>query len=128
MLSKKPDKIETMIGANSLLRGEIEVKGTLRIDGRIEGNCKADWVVAGEKGCIKGDIQANGVIVGGTVEGNITGRESVEIKSHGRVCGDIRTQKLIIIEGGVFDGNSTMKKDEGKVLELQHQKTSEPRE
>jgi len=119
MFNKKYDKIETIIGFNSTIKGEVHVKGTLRTDGLIEGNVKADWVVVGQKGRIKGDIHAMGILVGGSIEGNIEAKESVEIKSKGYICGDIRTQKLVIIEGGIFDGYSIMKKEEKKVVELQ---------
>ncbi|GBE01493.1 polymer-forming cytoskeletal [bacterium BMS3Bbin06] len=119
MFNKKYDKIETIVGFNSTIKGEVHVKGTLRTDGMIEGNVKADWVVVGQKGRVKGNIHAMGVLVGGSIEGNIEAKESVEIKSKGYICGDIRTQKLIIIEGGIFDGYSIMKKEEKKVVELQ---------
>ncbi len=118
MLSKRSDKIETFIGANSSIKGEAELKGTIRIDGKFEGNIRADWVVIGEKGYMKGDIYATGVIVGGTIEGNIIASESLEIKSKGRVYGDVQTKKLTIIEGGVFEGRSRMK-DQSKVVELE---------
>ncbi|MBF0564447.1 MAG: polymer-forming cytoskeletal protein [Nitrospirae bacterium] len=110
MFSKKHDKIETLIGVSSEIKGTIELKGTLRIDGRFEGNVKADWVVLGEKGHLKGDILSSGVIVGGFIEGNINAGEYVEIMSKGRVMGDVFTQRLAILEGGLFEGRSKMQK------------------
>ncbi|NOZ25410.1 MAG: polymer-forming cytoskeletal protein [Nitrospirae bacterium] len=118
MFNKKNDRIETLIGSNTTIKGEIDIKGTIRIDGRFEGTIKADWIVIGESGYLKGDALADGVIVGGTVEGNISTRESVEINSSGKVVGDVQTQKLVIIEGGLFEGRSKMQKEETKVVEL----------
>jgi len=118
MFNKKNDRIETLIGSNTTIKGDIEIKGTIRIDGRFEGTIKADWIVIGESGYLKGDALANGVIVGGTVEGNISTSDSVEINSSGRVFGDVQTQKLVIIEGGIFEGRSKMQKEETKVVEL----------
>lgn len=123
MLGKKQDKMETFVGSNTKIRGEAEVHGSIRIDGRYEGNIRSDWVVIGEKGHMKGDIFATGVIVGGTVEGNIVASESLEIKSKGSVFGDVQTKKLTIIEGGIFQGRSVMK-DEKKIVELE-KKTSQ---
>lgn len=122
MFNKKNDRIETLIGSNTIIKGDIEIKGTIRIDGRFEGTIKADWIVVGENGHLKGDAFANGVIAGGTVEGNISTSESVEINSSGKVFGDVQTQKLVIIEGGIFEGRSKMQKEhkqEKKVVELQ---------
>ncbi len=122
MFNKKNDRIETLIGSNTIIKGDIEIKGTIRIDGRFEGTIKADWIVVGENGHLKGDAFANGVIAGGTVEGNISTSESVEINSSGKVFGDVQTQKLVIIEGGIFEGHSKMQKEqkvEKKVVELQ---------
>ncbi len=123
MLGKRQDKMETFVGSNTRIRGEAEVTGSIRIDGRYEGNIRSDWVVIGEKGYMKGDIFATGVIVGGTVEGNIVASESLEIKSKGSVLGDVQTKKLTIIEGGIFQGRSVMK-DEKKIVELE-KKTSQ---
>jgi len=111
MFNKKNDKIETLTGINSSFKGEAEIKGTIRVDGRFEGNLKADWVVIGEKGCLKGDILATGVIVGGTIEGNVNANDSIEIQSKGKIYGDVQTQKLTITEGGLFEGKSKMYKE-----------------
>ncbi|QWR76955.1 bactofilin family protein [Candidatus Magnetomonas plexicatena] len=108
MFTKKQDRIETLIGVNSEIKGVITLKGTLRVDGYFEGNVKADWVIVGEKGHIKGDMTANGVVVGGFAEGNIHASEYIEIMSKGRVLGDVFTQKLAIMEGGLFEGHSKM--------------------
>ena len=119
MFTKNTEKLESLIGANSNFKGDINTKGTLRIDGSMEGNVNADWVILGEKACMKGDVTARGIIVGGRVDGNLRAKEIVEIKSKGQVSGDISTNKLTIIEGGMFDGRSSMHKDESKVVEFQ---------
>ena len=119
MFSKNTEKLESFIGANSVFKGDIETKGTLRIDGTMEGNVNADWVILGEKASLKGDIKARGIIVGGRAEGNLIAEEIVEIKAKGQIVGDISTNKLTIVEGGIFDGRSSMQKDKAKVLEFQ---------
>jgi len=119
MFTKNTEKLESFIGANSKFRGDIETKGTLRIDGILEGNVQADWVILGEKSSVRGDITGRGIIIGGSVDGNLRAKEIIEIKSKGRVTGDIATSKLTISEGGVFDGRSAMQNGETKVLEFQ---------
>jgi len=119
MFTKNTGKLESFIGVNSSLKGDVNTKGTLRIDGTMDGNINAEWVVIGEKASFKGDIVAAGVIVGGRVEGNLKAREIVEIRPKGQVLGDISTNKLSILEGGTFSGKVSMNGDEAKIVELQ---------
>ncbi len=125
MFGRNTGKLESIIGADSLFKGEVEAKGTLRVDGGVEGNIRADWVVIGEKALIRGDVEARGIIVGGKVEGNLRGKEIVELKNKGNVTGEIFSNKLTISEGAVFDGKSSMmKKDDQKVVELSSKEKS----
>jgi len=119
MFTRNTEKLESFVGSNSNFKGDIETKGTLRIDGTMDGNVNADWVIIGEKALLKGNISARGIIVGGQIEGNLTAAEIIEVKSKGRVHGDISTTKLTVAEGGLFDGRSTMGKGESKIVEFQ---------
>ncbi|MGQ9569853.1 MAG: bactofilin family protein [Thermodesulfovibrionales bacterium] len=119
MFHRNKEKLESFIGANSNFKGDINTKGTLRIDGNIEGNVNADWVILSEKGVLKGDVTARGIVIGGRIEGNLKAEEIVEIKSKGQVYGDIFANKLSIIEGGIFNGRASVERDESKVVELQ---------
>jgi cytoskeletal protein CcmA (bactofilin family) len=111
MFNKKSvQKLETIIGNESTVTGELNIKGTLRVDGIIEGDIFADWVIVGESGRIRGNVKSRGVVVGGRVEGNLEASEIVELKGKGEVTGEICTVKLAMSEGAVFDGRSTMKK------------------
>lgn len=118
MFHKNTEKLESLVGANSTFKGDVETKGTIRIDGVIEGNISADWVIIGEKARVRGDIASRGIVVGGRVDGNLRAKEIVEIRSKGQVCGEIYTSKLTVIEGAVFDGRSSMQKEESNVVEL----------
>lgn len=119
MFSKGTKKLETFLGMNSNFKGELNVKGTLRIDGSVDGQLDADYAILSESAMVKGAIRAKKVIIGGKVEGTVSAQELVEIKSKGKVLGDVFTQKLAIIEGGEFNGKVEMKKMEGNVLELE---------
>jgi len=124
MFSKETDKLETFLGVNSSFKGELKVRGTLRIDGTAEGQLDADHVILSETGEVKGEIKAKKILIGGKMDGNVRAQELVEIKSKGRVLGDIFTPKLAIIEGGEFNGKvemkkAEMKKEESKVIELE---------
>ncbi len=118
MFNKKPDKLETFIGANSNFTGELNVEGTLRVDGMVAGRVNADYVVLSEISLVKGDITARRIIVGGRVEGNLKAQECVEIKSKGKIFGGILTNTFIVAEGAIFDGKIEMTIDESKALEF----------
>lgn len=109
--SKKHPKIEVIIGSDTVVKGEIVSKGTVRIDGRFEGNLSADCIIIGEGGDIKGDVTVKTMIAAGRLTGNILGADSVEIQPRGGVFGDIYSQKLTVAEGGVFEGRSSMQKN-----------------
>jgi cytoskeletal protein CcmA (bactofilin family) len=108
--SKKHSKIEVIIGSDTVVKGEIISKGTVRIDGRLEGSLSADCVIIGEGGNILGDVTAKTMIAAGRLTGNIHSTENVEIQPKGEIFGDIYTQKLSVAEGGVFEGRSSMQK------------------
>jgi cytoskeletal protein CcmA (bactofilin family) len=120
MFAKDQEKMESLLGSSSNFKGDLNVKGTLRVDGRAEGKLDADCVILSESAMVKGEIQGRKIIIGGTVEGNLRAQELVEIKSKGKVLGDIFSQKLVVIEGAEFNGRiETKKKMEGNIIGLE---------
>ena len=118
MFDKETDKLESVLGSNSNFKGELKVDGTLRVDGTVDGQLEADHVILTESAVVKGTIKAKKIIIGGKIDGNVRAQELVEIKSKGKVLGDIFAPKLAIIEGGEVNGKIEMKKEENKVVEL----------
>ncbi len=108
MFSSKQPKLEVIIGQESAIKGDIASKGTVRIDGGLEGNITADCVIIGEKGLITGDATARQMIIGGRLNGTIRASEAVEIQRTGDVHGDIFAVRLAIADGGRFEGRSSM--------------------
>ncbi len=119
MFSKNTEKLESFVGLNSYFKGDVKTKGTLRIDGTVEGNIETDWLVLGETAHLKGDASARGIIVGGRVDGNLKAKEIIEIKAKGQIVGEITTNKLTVVEGAIFEGRSSMHREESNVVELQ---------
>lgn len=116
MFAKRQPAVETIVGAGTVARGELNSKGTVRIDGTLEGRVRADWVFVGTPGVVAGDVVCRGMVVGGKVEGSVHAGELVDIKEHGQVTGDIHTLKLSVSEGGVLEGHSYM----SKAKEVEH--------
>jgi cytoskeletal protein CcmA (bactofilin family) len=119
MFSKDAEKLESFVGSNAQFKGEMNVKGTLRLDGAIEGCVNADCVILSETALVKGDIVAQKIIIGGSVEGNLRAKELVEIQSKGKVLGEIFTDKLSVAEGAEFNGKIQMKSEESKILDFE---------
>lgn len=107
------DMIETFIGADTVLTGNLSTDKTIRIDGKMTGNIeKSAGVILGDCSFVKGNINSVFVIVSGAVEGNISAAESIELLNKSKVTGNIETKMISISEGAVFDGKSTMIKTE----------------
>ncbi|NNG46607.1 MAG: polymer-forming cytoskeletal protein [Deltaproteobacteria bacterium] len=127
MFGKSSAKLETVIGGDSTITGELAIQGTVRIDGTVEGDIRADWVIVGETGRIRGNVQARMMVVGGRIDGNIDASEIVELKDKAQIFGEICTAKLTVSEGALFDGQSSMKRkketSEGQVTSLAASRT-----
>ena len=115
---KHNSKIETIIGPGTELEGNIHTKESVRIDGKLKGETTAESVVIGDKGVVLGDISANHVTVGGKIKGNVSSATMLEVLPKGQVLGDIRTSKLIIADGAIFEGNCQMVKSDGQIIEM----------
>ena len=119
MFDKKNEKLETIVGSNTQIEGNVTTKGTLRIDGRLTGDVETDWLILGEKAFLKGNVKVAGVAVAGYLEGSVVAKEIIELKRTGQIQGDVTTNKLVVIEGGIVDGKIAMQQKEGgKVVEL----------
>jgi cytoskeletal protein CcmA (bactofilin family) len=119
MFHNHNNKLESIIGKNSDIRGELNVSGTLRVDGMVHGKLNAECVIISETAMVKGDIKARAIIVGGKVEGNLIGEEMIEIKPKGIVLGEIFTNKFFVIEGGTLNGRVQMRKEESNIIPIE---------
>lgn len=113
------DKIDTVIGKNTSIKGDVNAQGILRVEGSIEGkiNCKGDLILA-EGGILRSDINADNIVIAGDFKGNMDIKGKLEIKSTGKVVGDINILQLSVEEGGRLDGKCNMKAEEEQSLKL----------
>jgi cytoskeletal protein CcmA (bactofilin family) len=95
----------TFLGKGAQFKGIISFEGTIRIDGKLEGEIHTKGtLVVGEHAVIEGDVSADVVISGGRVTGNIIASEKVQLLATGVVIGTIKTPILSIEEGVRFSG------------------------
>lgn len=104
------ENLSTIVGKDSVFTGDMEVKGTLRVDGRIKGRILCDETVSiGATGEVEAEIDAKMVIVAGTVVGNIRTSEKIEMQAKSKVLGDVSTKNIVIEQGAIFHGSCQMK-------------------
>jgi len=97
--------INTIIGPNTSLKGDIEVGGFVRIDGSIRGDVKAKGkVVIGERARMKGNVSGTNITIGGVVYGNIISDGHLVILSTALVFGDIITRRIQADDGCFING------------------------
>ncbi len=97
---------EAIVCAGLVVKGEVCGSGPLLIEGSVEGtvNLPESCVTIGRKGLVKADISAKEVVVMGTVNGNLTATDRVEIKNEGSLTGDVAAPRVAIEEGAFFKG------------------------
>jgi cytoskeletal protein CcmA (bactofilin family) len=104
-----PSEVTTLLGRGSEFEGKLSFEGTVRIDGKLTGEIFTDDVlVIGEGAEVSAEINVGAIVIEGTVHGNIQAKRSVEIRTPGRVRGNIATPSLFIEKGVIFDGHCQM--------------------
>ncbi len=107
--------IYTTLGRRTNFIGTIEFEKPLRINGHFQGEIKSNSLLfIGETAVVKANIKSGIVILGGHVIGNIEASEKIEMLSTAKLNGNVRTPKLEIADGVVFDGNCEMIHPPGK--------------
>jgi cytoskeletal protein CcmA (bactofilin family) len=101
------------------IKGEVTGKEDLFIDGSIEGklDMSGGSVTIGPNGKVIADIQAREIIVRGSVQGKLSGRDRVQLWNTGSVTGEVQTDRLSIEDGAVFRGKVEAGKPQGKSSE-----------
>lgn len=98
-----------IIGAGTIIEGDITTNGDMRIDGSLTGsiNVKGKLVV-GPSGMIEGEIICQNADISGTIKGKIGVAELLALKSSSKLTGDIITNKIAIEPGAAFSGSCSM--------------------
>jgi cytoskeletal protein CcmA (bactofilin family) len=104
----------TVLGRSVVSKGEITASEDLLIEGQFEGtiNLKDHCLTVGTSGQVKAEVQARQVVIQGTVNGNISAREKVEIRKTGRVQGDLTAAGVAIEDGAYFKGSIEIQRDD----------------
>ncbi|HEY4697932.1 MAG TPA: polymer-forming cytoskeletal protein [Gallionella sp.] len=113
MFSKKPSKpqtqIDSLIGANTMIGGDLNFSGGLRIDGQVNGNViatpgKPSTLVLSEHARVNGEVSVTHLVINGTISGSVSASDYLELQSKARVTGDVHYRTMEIQLGAIVDG------------------------
>ncbi|MBP9143915.1 MAG: polymer-forming cytoskeletal protein [Thermoanaerobaculia bacterium] len=105
-----PGDLSGFLDVGSHFEGELKFEQSFRVDGKVVGKVVSDGdLVVGERGEIDGEIRVGRLFVSGLVKGEVFASRRLSIHPHGRVEGTVHAKALIIEEGGILEGRSSMK-------------------
>ncbi|MGM0677106.1 MAG: bactofilin family protein [Pseudomonadota bacterium] len=131
MLSRRKKKmkvarVDTILGRNSVIEGDLCFSGGMHLEGTIHGNISADdqdeeaLLVINEGAVIKGDVKVPRVVISGSVEGDVHASARVELSSGARVTGNVYYTLIEMAMGAEVNGSLLHQSKEA--LRLEHLK------
>ena len=107
--NKPQTRIDTLIGADTRIEGDIHFKGGLRVDGSVRGNVSENQTTPGtlvlsEHGRIEGAITVAQAVINGKIIGPVRANQYVELQAKSRVTGDVYYKSLEMHTGAVIEG------------------------
>ncbi len=116
-LDTPPDKVNTVIGKDTVFNGTLESKGSVRVDGEVEGQIvnKGDFII-GESGKVSIDLKARNVTIAGRFDGSIDASGKLELKRTAVAKGAFKANGLHVEDGAVLDGSIEMKNKDGSTI------------
>ncbi len=118
MAITQPKPSESILGAGLTIEGKIEGNGNIRVSGRFKGNVNVKGELTIEPGAsIDGEVNADTVLVGGEVRGQIVANSRVEFKESGTLIGDLKAGSLTVAAGSRMRGKVEFGWKEGEIEE-----------
>lgn len=95
--------VTSILGQELQLVGDVSFKGKLRLDGRIKGNVRGDYLIMGENGVVVGDVLVNTFVCSGRVDGNVNAKK-FQISNRGVINGKVEASDLAVESGAALNG------------------------
>lgn len=107
--NKPHSRIDTLIGVETSLSGDVNFSGGLRVDGHIRGNvtesaANPSTLVLSESGSIEGAVTVSHIVLNGKITGPIRSAQYLELQPKSRVVGDVYYQSLEMHTGAIIEG------------------------
>jgi cytoskeletal protein CcmA (bactofilin family) len=110
--------LTSLVSRGVSIEGDIQGAENAQIEGHIKGSIRLDGdIIIGSGAVVEADVEGNNIIIKGTVIGNVTAREHLEIQSTGKMNGDITARSIDFKDGSSFEGRSQMIKNRRKPAE-----------
>lgn len=105
--------LNAFLGAGTEYRGKLDFVGTVRIDGRFEGEIlTGGCLILGRDAVVVGDIQVGRLTSNGRIEGEVVVKKHATLEKTACLKGSLTTPKLVVQDGAVIEGGIMMTKDE----------------
>jgi cytoskeletal protein CcmA (bactofilin family) len=102
-------EIKAFLGEGTEFKGVLSFQGTVRIDGRLEGEVVGDeLLIVGEGGVLRANVDVGSLVSNGRIEGTIRAKKRVELLASSRVIGKVSTPCLVVMEGAALNGTCDM--------------------
>lgn len=98
-----------ILASGTEFEGKVKTEGDIRIDGKFIGDlqCTAK-VIIGPSGSYNGTIHCDNAVIEGAFQGKLNVKSLLEVKENGKLAGEIKTNKLIVQAGAIFDVSCNM--------------------
>ena len=107
--NKIDNRIDTLVGADTRIEGDLSFSGGLRVDGAIRGdvteqNGNPSTLILSEHGKIEGGVTAAKIVLNGKVVGTVMSSHFIELQTKARITGDLHYKSLEMHTGAVIEG------------------------
>lgn len=111
-------RVDTIVGQQTQVDGDLHFTGGLHVDGRVRGNVVAgegstSVLTVSEHGSIEGDVRVPNVILNGSVTGDVHSSERIELAAKARVTGDVHYNLIEMAMGAEVNGSLLHQNDPG---------------
>lgn len=107
--AKRNSDIDSLVGSQTKICGDVHFKGGLHIDGEVEGNVIAEAeksvLTTSERCCIRGDVRVHHIVLNGEVVGDVHALEHVELAANARVTGNVYYKVIEMMMGAEVNGS-----------------------
>ena len=102
-------RVDSLIGQNTELQGDVLFSGGFHLDGKIKGNIRsedaASLLTVSDHGTVEGEVHVPNIVLNGTIIGDVFATERIELASNARVTGNVYYALIEMAIGAEVNGN-----------------------
>jgi cytoskeletal protein CcmA (bactofilin family) len=112
MMDVSQQEVQTVVGPDCSVKGEITFDKAMRIHGRFEGKITSTGRLhVAKEGRVQAEVEAGTIVVEGQVQGRLVAGERLELKQSAHYEGDLKAHRMVVEEGAVFTGHVSVGPD-----------------